>query len=90
MNRRGLTWTTGVARGICCLNSNILYENSTILDDRHPSPIRREPGYLAKPCKNTGFYAKPDMPGKLAASETRGVLVRTKWGFWFGHLPGIF
>ena len=50
--------------------SNILYENSTILDDRHPSPIGGEPGYLAKPCKNTGFSAKFDMLGKLAASET--------------------
>ena len=70
--------------------SNILYENSTILDDRHPSPIGGEPGYLAKPCKNTGFSAKPDELGKLAASEIGGVLVQTKWGFWFGHVTGIF
>ena len=70
--------------------SNILYENSTILNDRHPSPIRRELGYLAKPCKNTAFYAKPDELGKLATSETGGVLVQTKWGFWFGHVTGIF
>ena len=39
--------------------SNILYENSTILDNRHSSPIRREPRYLAKPCKNTGLSEKP-------------------------------
>ena len=70
MNRRGLTGPTCFAgeNGEAC--SNILYENSTILDDRHSSPIRREPRYLAKPCKNTGFSAKFDMLGKLAASET--------------------
>ena len=53
-----------------CLNSAILYENSTILDDHHSSPIRREPGYLVKPCKNTGLSAEFDMPGKFGSSET--------------------
>ena len=53
-----------------CLNSAILYENSTILDDRHPSPFWREPQYLVKPCKNTGFSAKPDELGKFGSSET--------------------
>ena len=57
---------------------------------RHSSPIRRELGYLAKPCKNTGFSAKPDMLGKFGALEHRGVLVQTKWGFWFVHVTGIF
>jgi len=42
MNRRGLTWATGVARGICCLNSNILYENSSILGN--PSLVTDTPG----------------------------------------------
>ena len=74
--------------GKACSNnySHVNYSRS----NRHCSPIRREPRYLAKPCKNTGFSAKPDELGKLAASETGGVLVQTKWGFWFGHVTGIF
>ena len=97
MNRRGLTWTTNKTHGPTCFAgkngeacSNILYENSTILDNRHSSPIRRELGYLAKPCKNTGFSAKPDELGKFGALEDRGSMVQTKWGFWFGHVTGIF
>ena len=97
MNRRGLTWTTNKTHGPTCFAgengeacsnnySHVKYSQAI----RHPSPIGGEPGYLAKPCKNTAFYAKPDELGKFGALEDRGVLVQTKWGFWFGHVTGIF
>ena len=74
--------------GEACSNKCLRVKYSRSI--RHSSPIRREPGYLVKPCKNTGLSAEFDMPGKFGSSETRGTLVQTKWGFWFVHVTGIF
>ena len=70
--------------------SNNTCSNNYFLAIRHSSPIRRELRYLAKPCKNTGFSAKSEVPGKFGALEHRGDMVQTKWGFWFVHVTGIF
>ena len=70
MDHKQNAWTNLFCRenGETCSNnySHVNY----FLDNRHSSPIRREPGYLVKPCKNTGLSAEFDMPGKFGSSET--------------------